>query len=121
MNEQLPPPVPPLNHSAVISVVAAILTALSFCTAVAPIPLTGYVCYPAAAVFGLVALISGVSALMQIRTTQEQGRTHALIGIWVGAIAVVAAACAIGLGILLLPKVIALLPRALAWLQQYVK
>ncbi len=120
MNEQSPP-VPPLNRSAIISLVAAILTALSFCTAVAPIPLTGYVCYPAAVVFGLVALISGAAALLQIRTTREEGRTHALIGIWVGAIAVVAAACAIGVGIALFPRVIALLPKVVAWVHQYVK
>ncbi len=120
MNEQFPP-APPLNRSAVISLVAAVLTALSFCTAVAPIPFTGYLCYPAAVVFGLVALVSGAAALLQIRTTREQGRTHALIGIWVGAIAVVAAACAIGLGIALFPRVIALFPRVLAWVHQYVK
>ncbi len=76
MNEQSPP-VPPLNRSAIISLVAAILTALSFCTAVAPIPLTGYVCYPAAVVFGLVALVSGAAALLQIRTTREDGHWDA--------------------------------------------
>ncbi len=101
--------------------VAAVLTALSFCTAVAPIPFTGYVCYPAAAVFGLVALVYGVAALMQIRTTREEGRTHALIGIWVGVIALVAAACAIGVGILLFPHVVALFPRVVAWIHQYIR
>ncbi len=111
----------PTNRSALISVVAAALTALSFCTAVAPIPLTGYVCSPAAAFFGLIALVSGVAALVQMRANQEDGRTHALIGIWVGAIALVAAACAIGLGILIFPRMIALLPKALAWVHQYVK
>src|SRR5512142_3120289 len=70
MNEPLPP-TPPLNRNAAISLFAAILTVVSFCTAVAPIPLTGYVCYPGAVLFGLVAVVFGVMALVQIRSTQE--------------------------------------------------
>ena len=107
-------PVLPLNCSAVISRVAAALTLLSFCTAVAPIPLTGYVCYPAAIVFGLVALVTGVTALVQIRRSREEGRTHALIGIWIGAIAVVATGCAVSIGVMLFPRVLALV-------QQHIK
>jgi hypothetical protein len=114
-------PIPPLNRSAVVSLVAAVLTLFSLCIAVAPIPLTGYVCYPAAAVFGLIALVSGIAALVQIRTTREEGRTHALIGVWVGAMALLASACAIGVGILLFPHVVALFPRVAAWVHQYIR
>ena len=107
-------PTPPVNRSALLSLGAAVLTLLSFCTAVAPIPFTGYLCYPAAVVFGLVALVAGIAALAQIRVSKEEGRTHALIGIWTGGIAMVASACAIMVGILLFPRVLALV-------QHYIK
>jgi len=113
MNDETQP-VLPVNRRAIISLIAAVLTALSFCTAVAPIPFTGYVCYPAAVLFGLVALVTGVTALVQIRSSREEGRTHALIGIWTGAIAVLAGGCAISTGILLFPRVLALV-------QQHIK
>jgi hypothetical protein len=113
MNEQLQP-LPPVNRTAVISVLAGLLTVLSFCTAVAPIPLTGYVCYPAAVVLGLVALLSGVASLGQIKKSGEDGRAYALIGIWTGSITLVAGICAISIGILLFPRIVALV-------QHYVK
>jgi len=99
----------PVNRSAVISMIAAFLTLLSVCTAVAPIPLTGYVCYPAAAVLGLVALLTGITSLGQIKARNENGRYYALIGIWTGGLAMAASVCAIGLGIALFPKVISLI------------
>ena len=113
MND-LHPPVVPVNRNAIISLIAGLLTLLSFCTAVAPIPLTGYVCYPAAVVLGLVAFVTGVRALAQIRTSREDGRPYALIGLWVGVFAILATLCAATLGILLFP-------RALALIHQYLK
>ena len=108
MNHDMPP-VAPVNRNAVISVIAGLLTLLSFCTAVAPIPLTGYVCYPAAVVLGLVALITGVRSLAQIRASREAGRAYAVIGISIGTLAVIATFCAAALGIVLFPKVVALI------------
>ncbi len=102
------PPVLPVNRNAVISVVAGLLTLISFCIAVAPIPFTGYLCYPAAVVLGLVAFGTGLASLAQIRKSQEDGRSYALLGIWIGAIAVVASLCATTLGIVLVPKIVAL-------------
>ncbi len=100
-----------MNRNAVISVVAGLLTLLSLCTAVAPIPLTGYVCYPAAVLLGLVALITGVTSLAQIGASREDGRSYALIGISIGTLAVIAALCATALGIARFPKVVALVHR----------
>ena len=97
----------PVNHNAVISMLAAIVTVLSFCIAVAPIPLTGWVCYPAAFVSGLVAVVTGVSSLAQISRSQEEGRSYALIGITVGTLSILGAACAVALGIALFPKAVA--------------
>ncbi len=107
-----PTPLVPVNRNAVISVVAAILTVASFCTAVAPIPFTGYVCYPAAAVLGLVALSTGVTSLAQMRTRKEDGRAYAWIGISIGVLTLVAVACAAALGIALVPQVVKLVHQA---------
>ncbi len=109
-----PPPVLPINRNAIISAVAALLTLLSVCTAVAPVPFTGWVCYPAATVLGMVALITGINSLAQIKDRKENGRAYALAGIWVGSVAVVGSLCAVGLGI-------ALFPRVLEIVRQYVK
>ncbi len=103
------PPLSPMNRNAVISLVAAILTVLSFCTAVAPIPLTGWVCYPAAFVSGLVALLTGIASLAQIRRSREDGRSYAIIGITVGTLSIVGAACAVALGIAFFPRFVAFL------------
>ncbi len=107
-------PAVPTNRAAIISTIAALLTLASFCTAVAPIPLTGYVCYPTAALLGLVALVTGIRSLAQIRSSKENGRVLALIGIWTGGIALAAALCAATLGILLFPKIVGLI-------QHYIK
>ncbi len=109
-----PTPIVPVNRNASISLIAAILTAASFCTAVAPIPFTGYVCYPAAVVLGLVALLTGITSLAQIRARHENGRAYAWIGISIGALTIVAALCAMALGIALFPQVVKLV-------HQYVK
>ncbi len=103
------PRIVPVNRTSVISLIAALLTVLSFCTAVAPIPFTGYVCFPGAAVLGLVAFFTGLSSLAQIRSRQENGRIYALIGISIGALTLVAALCATALGILFFPRIVALL------------
>jgi hypothetical protein len=48
------------NRGAVTSIVFAVLTILSLCIALAPIPLTGFICFPAAMVLGGLG-IPGVS------------------------------------------------------------
>jgi hypothetical protein len=106
---EIPPETVPVNRYAVASAIAAFFTLLSFCIAVAPIPFTGYVCYPSAAILGLVALGTGLASLAQLRSRNENGRGYALIGIWVGGLAGAASICAITIGILLFPKVVALI------------
>ncbi len=109
-----PPPSVPINRYAAISLIAGGLSVASFCTAVAPSPVTGYVCYPAALLLGLAALLSGVTSLMQLRTRPENGRFYAVVGVSIGAITVVAALCVVALGIALFPQVVKLV-------HQYVK
>ncbi len=95
----------PTNRNAIISMVSAILTLLSFCIAVAPIPLTGLVCYPAAAGLGLAALATGLASLRQIRSSGENGRAYALAGAWIGGLATLASLCAMALGLLWIPVI----------------
>jgi hypothetical protein len=86
------------NRLAVISMISAILTLGSFCIAVTPIPFTGWICYPTAAVLGLVALLSGLISLRQIRSNGGNGRAYALLGIWMGGLTTLASLCALILG-----------------------
>jgi hypothetical protein len=85
----------PTNRFAVVSLVAALLTIFSFCVGVAPIPLTGWVCFPAAIFFGAIALGSGIIALIRIRASSENGRAIALAGIWLGGLTILATICSV--------------------------
>jgi hypothetical protein len=107
MNETKP--TLPTNRNAIISLAIGILTIVSFCIGAAPIPFTGYVCFPASLMFGIAALASGLVSLKQIRSSQENGRTLALIGAWIGGLAISAALCIAGLAILFLPTLLALI------------
>ena len=103
MSEATPPR--PFNRRSILSVTCAALTALSFCGGVAPIPLTGLICFPASAVFGLLALGLGMSALRRIRASRENGRTLALIGTWVGGLSLLAVVLVLMLGVALAPYI----------------
>ena len=103
MNENHPPV--STNRVAIVSGVAALFTLLSFCIAVAPIPYTGWVCYPTAGVTGLIAFAAGLTSLRQIRSTGENGRNFALLGAWIGGLTTLASLCAVILGILWLPLI----------------
>jgi hypothetical protein len=98
----------PVNRIAILSMITGFLTLLSFCAGVVPIPLTEWLCYPSAAILGLIALVSGITSLAQIQARNENGRAYALIGISVGGLAVLASACAVTVGILVVPKLVAL-------------
>jgi hypothetical protein len=52
-------PKSPTNRRAVLSLLFAVLTILSFCVGAAPIPLTALVCYPIAALLGTASLWMG--------------------------------------------------------------
>jgi hypothetical protein len=73
------------NRHARHSLIAVILTVLTFCIGFAPIPLTAIPCYPTSVVCGVVALVTGLKALREIRASGEQGRWMALTGIILGA------------------------------------
>jgi hypothetical protein len=73
-----------INRLALVSFLLAGLTFASFCLGLAPIPLTAWVCYPAALLLGSAALVTGLLALRQVRARGERGRRLALFSVWVG-------------------------------------
>ena len=98
-------PVGPVNRRAVISAVAALLAALALALDLIPVPLTFLVCYPTSVLLAIIALVTGIAALIQIRITGEAGRGLAWIGLGVGGVTILAAACALAVGIALWPHV----------------
>jgi hypothetical protein len=97
-----------INRSAAISIGAAVLTVVAFCVGAAPIPLTGFVCFPTAAILGLAAVVAGLFARQQIRSSAERGSRLALAGVGIGGIATIAALCMLGSGIVLLQRLLGL-------------
>lgn len=90
----------PTNRMAIVSLSSAVLTMLSFCIGFAPfLPMTAPFCYPLALVFGVVALISGMLALGQLRKRAENGRWMALTGALLGGLTTFATICATALTI----------------------
>ncbi len=87
------------------------LTLASVCGGIAPIPLTGFVCLPAAAALGALALVAGLVALKRIRASGEAGRTFALIGAAIGGLVLISTVCFLALGVWLYPSLVSLMHR----------
>ena len=90
----------PTNRFAVASLMTAILTLVSFCLGVIPIPLSAWVCYPAAAFSGVFSLIFGFIALRQLRSNAGKGRLLAWLGLSIGVLTLLAVLCFTTLSIL---------------------
>ena len=101
----------PVDRWAAISLAAALAALTAICGGVVPVPLTGFVCFPAAAGFGVVAFIAGLAALRRVRSSGEAGRMFALIGTAVGGMALAGLVCMLALGIWLYPSLIDLFRR----------
>jgi hypothetical protein len=93
----------PLNTRAILSLLFAVLTMLSFCLGIAPIPLTALVCYPAAILLGLVSLWLGWQGLQEVRQKGERGRRLALLGMWTGGLTLLVVLCLSAVAIALAP------------------
>ncbi len=84
-----------MNRHAAYSLIAALLTILSFCIGFAPfLPLTALICYPVAVILGIISHVTGFRALWQMRISGKSGRWMALAGIWVGSFTILAVLCA---------------------------
>ena len=76
----------PINNQSILSLVFGILTILSFCMGLAPLPFTGFICFPISFLLGILALVFGAISLNRIRSHNESGRAMAWIGIVIGGI-----------------------------------
>jgi len=99
----------PVDNWAVVSLAAALLTLMAICGGVVPVPLTGFVCFPAAAALGVIALVAGLASLRRVRASGEAGRTLALIGTAVGGLTLASLICLLTLGIWLYPSLVEIL------------
>jgi hypothetical protein len=81
--------------------IAGLLTLLAVCTAIVPVPFTGYVCFPVAAILAVVASVHGAKALLRFRalTTIEKGM--AMTGMAAGIAGFSAVACSAVLTVVL--------------------
>ena len=77
-------PTPPVNNQSILSLVFGILTILSFCWGVIPIPFTGFICFPASVLFGVLALVFGAVSLRRIQRENQSGKSMAWAGIMIG-------------------------------------
>jgi hypothetical protein len=74
----------PTNQLSILSLVFGILTLIFFCMGLLPVPLNEFVCFPASAFFGILALLFGMISLNQIRRHKDSGRSMAWTGILIG-------------------------------------
>jgi hypothetical protein len=104
MNETAP--AEPVNRLAVFSLLAGLITLFSFCIGVMPfLPLTAWICYPAAIITGLIATATGLISLFQIRSTGGNGKIYGIIGTGIGGLTILGTLCAIISGIMLVPVI----------------
>ncbi len=77
MTSDLQPTQRPIDRNAVVSFVTGLMALLAVCIAIIPVPLTGYLCFPGAAILTVVTAAHGVRALKRFKTlsTAEKGMT----------------------------------------------
>ena len=85
----------PINNQSILSLVFGILTILSFCMGLAPLPFTGFICFPTSFLLGILALVFGAISLNRIRSHNESGRAMAWIGIVIGGFVFLCVMCMI--------------------------
>lgn len=82
--ETLSPPSPKTNSHSIISLILGILTLLTLCGGMVPIPFTGFICFPSSFLLGFLALTFGIVSLNTIRKRNETGHPMAWTGIILG-------------------------------------
>jgi hypothetical protein len=96
----------PINRLALIAFLIAILSVISFCIGVMPVPMSDLLCYPVSFVLDVVSFIVGLAALRQIRSGGERGRGLALAGIWMSFLTGIAMLCVAALTVSIIPIII---------------
>ncbi|GAB4542770.1 MAG: hypothetical protein Fur002_13620 [Anaerolineales bacterium] len=83
----------PNNQQAALSLAFSLLTILSACTGLVPIPFTGFICFPLSFLFATLALLFGLVALAQIRRRAQAGSPMAWAGIIIGGLVFFCGVC----------------------------
>jgi hypothetical protein len=86
---------PPINNQSILSLVFGILTIVSFCTGMFPVPFTGFICFPTSFLLGILALVFGAVSLNRIRRQNESGSPMAWMGIILGGVIFLCVMCMI--------------------------
>ena len=97
--------IPPYNRKALISFILAILAIMALCTGILPIPFTALICYPPGVVFAIMSLFLGFKSQRELRTDGKRGHPLAVLGIWMSGLSMLAFACMITAGAILIPRV----------------
>jgi hypothetical protein len=98
------PEVTSINRYAVVSLLAGMLGLLALCIGVIPVPLTGFVCFPSAAILCATSVVCGAVALGQLQAGRESGRGIALLGLATGGLTLAAGMCITVVGFALLSR-----------------
>jgi uncharacterized membrane protein len=77
-------PVSLTNKRSIVSLILGILSALTLCGGMVPVPFTGLICFPVSFFLGLLAMIYGTISLNNIRKNNENGKLMAWTGILTG-------------------------------------
>jgi len=94
-----------INRNAVVSLILALIAAVALCVGLLPIPFTILICYPPGVVLGFVALYLGIKAQREIRADGKNGRTLAVIAVWLSGLSLLSFVCMVMAGITLAPRV----------------
>ncbi len=98
-------PISSFNRKALLGFVLSILAILALCAGLLPLPLTALICYPPGFILAIAALTLGFIALRETKTDGTNGRSLALVAVWVGGITIVAMLCLVTASILLFPYI----------------
>ena len=88
-------PSPRTNRHSITSLILGILTVITLCGAMSPIPFTGFLCIPISFLLGLFSLIYGAISLNSIRRNNETGSFMAWTGILTGGLIFLCMVCMI--------------------------
>ncbi len=87
-------PSPKTNTHSIISLILGILSTLTLCGGMVPVPFTGFICFPSSFLLGLLALIYGTTSLNAIQRNNESGKPMAWTGILTGGLIFLCMICA---------------------------
>ncbi|HET6846997.1 MAG TPA: hypothetical protein VFH29_09185 [Anaerolineales bacterium] len=89
------------DRNAAISLAAGMLALAAVCIAVIPVPFTGYICFPAAAILTVIAVTHGARALSRFGALRAAEKAMTAAGLVASAMAVLASICSVVIVVIL--------------------